>query len=64
MRFIDAVYILAIGLMARKIVILEHNFNALKDWLKVAGVIDLDGITKFVRDCQDEDETQTDCPWK
>lgn len=56
MRFMDAVFILTIGLMARRIVILEHNFDALKDWLNVAGVIDLDGITEAVRDLQTEEE--------
>lgn len=64
MRFVDVVFVLAIGLMARRIVILEHNFNALKDWLKVVGVIDLDGITKAVREWQDEEETHTDCAWR
>ena len=56
MKIMDAVFILAIGLMVRKIMILEHNVNALKDWLKVLGIIDLDSITEFVRKQQDEDE--------
>lgn len=54
MKFVVAVLILVIGIMARKIVALEHDFNALKEWLKVLGVIDLDGITKAVREWQDE----------
>lgn len=56
MKIMDAVFIIAIGIMVRKILILEHNVNALKDWLKVLGIIDLDSITEFVRKQQDEDE--------
>ncbi len=47
--------ILLIASLSIRINYLEHNYRAIKEWLKVLNIIDLDAVTEAVREFEEED---------
>lgn len=46
---------LAVFLLGRKVNTLEHNIEAIKEWLKVLGIIDIDELTKAVNEWKERE---------
>lgn len=46
---------LAVFLLGRKVNTLEHNIEAIKEWLKICGVIDIDKITDEFREWKESE---------
>lgn len=46
---------IAVFLLAQRVSVLEHNFRAIKDWLKVSGIIDIDRLADEMRKWQESE---------
>ena len=46
---------LAVFLLGRKVNTLEHNIEAIKEWLKVLGIIDIDELTNAVNEWKERE---------
>ena len=45
----------AVFLIGQKVNILEHNIEAIKEWLKVLGIIDIAKLTKAVNEWKERE---------
>jgi len=47
---------ISVCLLARRVSDLEHNCKAIKEWLKVSGIIDIDRLTDEMRKWQESED--------